>query len=416
MTGPSRRSLSVCCMLVCVLLVRPAGAAEPPDVSIHLEKGRLADAEKSLTKHLASHPKDDMARFQAGAVQFFAAIENLAQESYRYGLNPNMGMVPFLRTPVEVNPKPEPVTYSDVRGMIERFVAGVERAEKTLSAVDDELLAWELDLTAVRLDMNGDGQAGPDETLWSVFERFATPAREPSRPENFVIRLDSADVYWLRGYCHLLAALGEMILAYDHQRAFDHTAQLFFSDPQTPYANVLARNEDDAEQQVPFDRDGVLDAIAFIHLANFPVQDPGRLEKAHDHLLAMIDSSRRSWELIEAETDNDREWIPGPGQDSVVEGVAMNQERLAAWRRFLDEAEAVLNGKKLIPFWRHGSDRGVNLMKVFTQPKDFDVVLWVQGSGAVPYLEKGEITSPETWAEFQRVFGGRFVGFAIWIN
>jgi hypothetical protein len=55
-------------------------------------------------------------------------------------------------------------------------------------------------------------------------------------------------------------------------------------------------------------------------------------------------------------------------------------------------------------------------MRVFTQPKDFDLVLWVQGSGAVPYLENGDVTSPETWAEFQRVFGGRFIGFAFWIN
>jgi hypothetical protein len=120
--------------------------------------------------------------------------------------------------------------------------------------------------------------------------------------------------------------------------------------------------------------------------------------------------------LIVVETDNDREWIPGPGQASVVEGAAIDRDRLAAWRRFLDEAEAVLHGKKLIPFWRRGTDKGVNLMKVFTQPKDFDLVLWVQGSGAVPYLENGDVTSPETWAEFQRVFGGRFIGFAFWIN
>ena len=80
------------------------------------------------------------------------------------------------------------------------------------------------------------------------------------------------------------------------------------------------------------------------------------------------------------------------------------------------ESPLVLDGKKLIPFWRRGSSQGVNLSKVFAEPKDFDLVLWVQGSGALPYLEDGEITSPETWAEFQRVFGGRFIGFAVWIN
>ena len=159
-----------------------------------------------------------------------------------------------------------------------------------------------------------------------------------------------------------------------------------------------------------------MDIVALIHLANFPVRHPELLAKARDHLLAMTHASRKSWELIEAETDNNHEWIPGPNQTSVVDGVTINKERLAAWRRFLDEADDVLNGKKLIPFWRGSSGKGVNLMKVFTQPKDFDLVLWIQGSGAVPYLEKGETTSPETWAEFQRAFEGNFIGMAVWIN
>jgi hypothetical protein len=31
-------------------------------------------------------------------------------------------------------------------------------------------------------------------------------------------------------------------------------------------------------------------------------------------------------------------------------------------------------------------------------------------------LEKGENTSPETWAQFQRAFEGNFIGMAVWIN
>ena len=409
--------LTIACLVACnIFLVERANAADRPDISEHLRTGHLAAAQDALTKHLSNEPKDDLARFQLGAVQFFAAIEGLAQDSYRYGLKPNFGMIPFLRTPIQVNPHPEPVTYDDVRKMIERFVAAEEHAQATLAPIQDKNLAWDLDLTAVRLDMNGDGQAEPNETLWSVFERFARRGPQAKQPDSFTIGLDSADVHWLRGYCHLLSALGEMILAYDHQRQFDHTAQLFFANPRTPYSEIFQRHADQRETRSPWNQEDIMDAIAFIHLANFPIRQPERLAKARDHLLAMITSSRKSWELIEAETDNNREWIPGPGQTSVVEGVAINKERLAAWRRFLDEAEAVLNGKKLIPFWRGDTGQGVNLMKVFTQPKDFDLVLWVQGSDAVPYLEKGETTSKETWAEFQRVFEGRFVGIAIWIN
>jgi hypothetical protein len=207
-----------------------------------------------------------------------------------------------------------------------------------------------------------------------------------------------------------------MILAYDHQRLFDYTAQLFFAKPQTPFASVLIRHNPADARTLPWDQEGIMDAIAFIHLANFSVRDSELLVKARNHLLAMIQSSRKSWELIEGETDNNHEWIPGPGQQSVVEGVSINKEQVAAWRRFLEEADDVLNGRKLVPFWRGSSAQGVNLMKVFTEPKDFDLVLWVQGSGAVPYLEEGEVTSPETWAQFQRAFQGSFIGMAIWIN
>jgi hypothetical protein len=412
-----RGLLGPACLITCsVVLAERANAADRPDITEELRTGRLAAAEKSLANHLSDQPTDDLARFQLGAVQFFAAVEGLAQDSYRYGLKPNVGMVPFLRSPIEANPHPEPVDYTDVRTMIARFVDAVEQAEATLAPVQDTDLEWELDLTAVRLDMNGDGQAKPDETLWSVFARFATPAQQAALPESFKIGLDSADVHWLRGYCHLLSALGDMILAYDHQRQFDHTAQLFFANPQTPYSAVLRRHADRQEPPRPWDQDEILDAVAFIHLASFPVREPERLTEARDHLLAMIKSSRKSWQLIEAESDNNREWIPGPDQTSVVEGVAISKERLAAWRRFLKEGESVLNGDKLIPFWRGDTGQGVNLLKVFTQPEDFDLVLWVQGSAAVPYLEEGEVTSTETWAEFQRVFEGRFLGFAIWIN
>jgi hypothetical protein len=273
-----------------------------------------------------------------------------------------------------------------------------------------------LDITGVRLDMNGDGQAEADETLWSVFTQFARRAPQAPPPDRFPIGLDSADVHWLRGYCHLLAALGDMILAYDHQRLFDHTAQLFFAKPETPYSSVLIGDGEQAQSQMFGNQETIMDAIAFVHLANFPIRHPELLTKARDHLLAMIESSRKSWTLIEAETDNNHEWIPGPNQTSVVEGVSINNERVAAWRSFLREADDVLNGKKLIPFWRGSSGQGVNLMKVFTDPKDFDLVLWVQGSGAVPYLGKGQITSPETWREFQRAFEGNFIGMAVWIN
>ena len=132
--------------------------------------------------------------------------------------------------------------------------------------------------------------------------------------------------------------------------------------------------------------------------------------------MKVIELSRGSWKLILAETDNDHEWIPGPSQKSVIPNLSFNPEQVAAWQDFLSEAEAILLGKKLLPFWRHGFKEGVNLRRVFLEPRPFDLVLWVQGTAAFPYLETGEQTSPETWQRFQRMFRGEFIGVAVWVN
>ncbi len=86
------------------------------------------------------------------------------------------------------------------------------------------------------------------------------------------------------------------------------------------------------------------------------------------------------------------------------------------WHVFLDEADALLDGRKLIPFWRGDGSQGVNLQRVFLEPTRFDLVMWIQGTGAAPYLESGELTSADTWRQLQRTFQGNFWGFAIWFN
>jgi hypothetical protein len=87
-----------------------------------------------------------------------------------------------------------------------------------------------------------------------------------------------------------------------------------------------------------------------------------------------------------------------------------------SWLEFVEEAEALLAGKRLVPFWRGKEKRGINLRRVFTEPRSLDLVLWIQGTAAAPYLEKGPLTKPAVWQRLQRVFGGEFIGFAIWFN
>ena len=160
----------------------------------------------------------------------------------------------------------------------------------------------------------------------------------------------------------------------------------------------------------------ILDAIAAIHLMNFPVSEPKRMTAALVHLNSVITLSRESWKGYLAETDDDHEWIPNPKQTGVIPNVKVTDEMVQGWMGFLNEAESILAGKKLVPFWRGKPGKGVNIRRVFTEPRPFDLVLWVQGTAAVPYLEEGPVTTGETWQRLQRLFGGEFIGFAFWFN
>jgi hypothetical protein len=139
----------------------------------------------------------------------------------------------------------------------------------------------------------------------------------------------------------------------------------------------------------------------------------------------MIRQSRASWTRILAESDDDREWIPNPTQTGVIPGVRINREMIDGWHGFLDECENLLTGDKLVPFWRGykerpeealAAGRGVNLRRVFLEPREFDLVLWITGTGATPYLEEGKLADPEVFQRLTRIFGGEFIGFAIWFN
>jgi len=217
-------------------------------------------------------------------------------------------------------------------------------------------------------------------------------------------------VHWLRGYCHLLSAFCDFMLAHDMQELVESTAHVVFPKVESPHTH-LAWPDD----KLPWHFE-IADAIAAIHLCRFDVIEPQRLESAHAHLLAVVEQSRLSWKAIQAETDDQREWVPNPQQSGVIPGVGVTQEMIDGWHVFLDEFEAILQGEKLLPHWRVKDGRGINLKRVFMDPQQFDLVLWAQGSAATPYLEEGERTQPETWDRLNRVFRGEFIGFAIWFN
>jgi hypothetical protein len=92
----------------------------------------------------------------------------------------------------------------------------------------------------------------------------------------------------------------------------------------------------------------------------------------------------------------------------------VDAERIAAWYQVLDEADAILDGEKLVPHWR--LRQGINLRRVFEEPQPFDLVLWITGPAALPYLEDGPVSTSEEWARMIEAFEGSFGLFALWVN
>src|SRR5690606_6301682 len=128
----------------------------------------------------------------------------------------------------------------------------------------------------------------------------------------------------------------------------------------------------------------IFDLIAWIHLMRFEIKEPERMKAALGHFEAMVANGKEMWTHYEAETDDDNEWIPNPKQTGVL-GMPISEEMLKTWKDVLAETELVLQGKKLVPFWRGTEKRGFNFRRVFTEPRTLDLLLWVQGTAATPY-------------------------------
>ena len=406
----TKPGLIVAGALFCALAV-PAAADEAARslAAAHLEAGTLAEGDAALAAMIEKDPANDDARVGLGVVRFMSAIEHLSQGLYRYGMqSPQSFMMPVLRLPVPENPNPEPITYEDFRSLLEGFVTDLAAAEATLAEVRSSEAKLPLDLAKVRYDANGDGTVGPDETLIAVIQRITAFGPDDMLPA-LVFAFDRADALWLRGYSHVLMGFGEFVLAHDWHESFETTFFHFFPAMRSPFRDALAPPAPDMYREAA----PVADFISFFHI-RWPVGEPERMKAVLAHLKAMVALSRETWDAVLAETDDDREWLPGPQQKSPFESIIVDEASVAAWHAVLDEMDAVLDGRKLIPHWRF--TKGFNLRKVFEEPQPFDLVLWITGPAALPYLEDGPISSSTDWERIVGAFGGNFGLFAIFVN
>ena len=405
-------------LLLLLLASTPVVAATPVPklMGDRLRAGELAALEQELETRLAANGADGQLRFALGATQFIRTVEGLAQDMYRHGLEPPRGMAMFLplfRFPLPPNPAAEPLDYEKMRAILKRALTGFERVDRTLAAMGEEEVKLPMAIGLARLDLDGNGRADEQESLFSVFNASLGGGRlPPELAERFIITFDRADASWLRGYSHLLSALIEFLLAHDGRASFDASAHMLFPNAGLPNAvlNAQPGGLPGAQEIGP-----AADLIAAVHLMHWPVTEPQRMASALAHLEQVVALSRESWRFILAETDDEAEWIPAPRQrNAVIPQVPVTQQTVDGWMLFLAEFDAILKGQKLVPHWRLA--KGIDIRRVFREPRPFDPILWAQGSAALPYLAEGPIAEAATWSRITEMLGGNVLGIAVWFN
>lgn len=375
-------------------------------LSAEIAASGLAATEARLAA-LTSPADDD--RLALGGVRFLRGIEGALQARWRIGLTEGMRMLPILRLPIDENPAPAPFDPASLAAIFRDLSDAMQGVDAPLRGIDDGSdVGLEIALADLWFDVNASGTREPGESVSEIAGAMILGGGAAPLPADLTIRLDAADAAWLSAYAHLLAGLSDMILAYD---------------PTAPVARVLAARVAMADlgplQPDPImgsafsDLDGV-DLLAMIIATLDQTPDAARAQAAHDHFLTMIADNRTFWARVARETDNDREWLPNDAQTAAI-GLTVPPGTGAAWLSVLSDAEALLQGRLLAPYWRVGG-AGLNVGRMFTDPRPIDLAAWIQGEGALPYLERGPVIGPENWRAFSDLMQGQAMLMTVFLN
>ena len=378
---------------------------------------------------------DAEACFALGMQDLITAYEQIAQAMYRHGAtSPNSPAMAMLfgigvdDPAAPPNPDPEPLTYEKLVAILDGFTATLDLARGHFQqAGEGGGFVIPIDPLRVRMDLDGNGTAEAAETLaallGSVGEFADIPAPDGPPPggktktrdaeplPDSTIGFDNADAIWLAGYGTVVSAPVELLLSHDFSEFYDAYLHRVFPEAGLPM-------EDYSQGSTLFmdpDSDAfVADLIAAIHTADFPVTDSARLAGVLERLQSITALSRKNWELILAETDDNRELVPSPTQTSLVPDTAVTEETVSAWMATLETVDQILAGELLVPHWRF--KQGFDLKAFFETAPETDIVMLIAGQGALPYIKPGPIADAQSFAEANRVFGTEWINYAFWFN
>ncbi len=393
--------------LVLAALSSAAETAKPLDAFIR--DGRIRDGLAAYAS-----PAGNGERFSLGMLQAIDGLQQFVAGFNKLGINPELARsgIPFFRVVV---PSEQPVpgegtTPEQVAALFGNLRASLRKANATLTAVDGKDFGVPVNVSQARMDINGDGTVNTNELLMASIGRSMRISARDMAGQDLVIRFDSADAAWLKGYTHFLSGVLDILMAYDWMPVWNQCAHLVFSNPKPipPIAQHAAiGNRRDMGQW--------LDFIAALHDMRLELIQKDGLRRARDEFRGMISSSRVCWQRVLAETDDEHEWLPGPTQTGPG-GAKITAQQIEGWQLVLNELESILQGQKLLPHWRIKAGEGINVEKFVNSPPRLDMVLLIQGSAFIPYLEEGPMSDRDTWQRLIQPFGPGFPMFALWSN
>ena len=379
------------------------------DISALAIKGNKAAIEELSA---LPNPTDDE-RMALGMFNFLRGIEVALQLRYEMNVNPAYMMLPIMDLRLPPNPEAGPFRAEAVgefaNGLIDHMSAARTALEPIAETSDAKMTVQLADLW---FDLNKDGIRDGVHDV-SVVD-FATEIarggfRGDDREGNFApVSFDVADVYWLTAYTHVMQGFGETILAYDPTAAIQ---AIFDSHDQMAALNTGAGYGNAMDMQFG----SFIDGFAAIQAALDQEPNVEHAQAAHANFLAMVDANRTFWKLVALETDNDGEWIPNDNQSAAL-GFNLPKGTGEIWMAVLEDGEKILNGELLIPYWRLDQGAGINLKKVFMEPRPVDLMGWIQGRAALPYAEQGTLISAQNWWRFQDLMAGQGGTFAVLLN
>ena len=230
----------------------------------------------------------------------------------------------------------------------------LDRADKRLSEVDATLAVAEKDpgfaldlcLACWEVDWNRSGEVDERDRRLLEIERDAhaepLPEGDPKRRPTF--RFDVADVAWLRAMVNFQRAVLAVGGAFD------------------PNVTFASRNK---EKLILKLRDGT------------------KLLVARDFALAGLKHAANCRELILAEMDDEREWVPSPKQKSHAMPLEVDAALFETWAGVLSDVEKLLKGQEGLSVaelaqlgrhkWENPPGGYLDLGTFLTQPRDLIV-------------------------------------------